>query len=595
MIRQSGNVTPGRDVSAPGRRGPEDFSRSGAGRKAVLLGLLCFVVYNANLRWIGAYDSVASSILPFGIWRGDGLHLDHYSDYGSSKGYSIVRTRDGRLASLYPIVTPLLVAPLYFPTLFSKVRYLDETTENEYRRLLMEKLSASIVASISVVFLWLTLRAVTSRRKATVLSAAYAFGTVTWTISSQALWQHGAAQLLLSAALYVLYGRKTAPATPAILGALAGLVAANRPVDLMLSAALGLIILRRVGKRSWPFFAVASIVAGLALFYNLTFFGSPTGGYSTFRFPNGVSIGFGGNPLYAIAHLLFSNRGLLFFSPFFLFFLRKRALPAERRGPDPVERSFLLGAVLVTWLLYGVLNTGWSGGYTYGPRYTADAMPVLVFLLASHLDGALRRTEKFLLGATLAIAFAIQLIGAFCYPGGNSGTEDYGYWDFSVSGPALAFRAGPQQPHFLGWIASGITMDRRLEPQEMRATYRWDLDPEEEWPAGTCRTVRFRIWNDGPATWSSLGRWGEEGGVRIVTRWESLDARVPVVMPETRFWLGTRVRPDYRVRRELIVQAPETPGWFRLTVELVQVGFVRFSDAGCPPLQAEIRLTGNPR
>jgi 4-hydroxybenzoate polyprenyltransferase len=36
---------------------------------ALLLGLLCLLVYNANLRWIGAGDTFPARYLPLGIWR----------------------------------------------------------------------------------------------------------------------------------------------------------------------------------------------------------------------------------------------------------------------------------------------------------------------------------------------------------------------------------------------------------------------------------------------------------------------------------------------------------------------------------------------
>lgn len=583
-------------AAAPGVGGSSN-ARTGSAtrtRAAVLLGLTCFLVYNVNLRWIGSYDSMASSLLPFNLWQGKGFYLDEYADYGPDMGYSIVRTRNGRWGSLYPIVTPLLVSPLYFATRLTDALRFERTTQKEYQRWLMEKLSASILASLSVVFLWGALRGITSRRKAALLAAAYAFGTVTWTISSQALWQHGAAQLFVSASLYLLYGREVRSGTAAALGLLAGLIAANRPADLFFSAAFGLILLRRQGRRSWPFFAAAAVPVVLVLLYNLTFFGSPTGGYVMFRFPDGDGVRFGANPLVGTFHLVFSNRGLLFFSPFFLFLLRKRTGDAGCGAPDRVERALLFGAVAATWLLHTSLNTGWSGGYTYGPRYAADALPILVFLLASHLDGALRRTEKFLLGATLTIAFAIQLVGAFCYPGGNSGTEDYGYWDFSRSGPVLAFRAGVQQPHFLGFVARRLTVDRPLEPHERRAAYRWDLDAEEEWPAGTSRKARFRIWNESSVSWSSLGSWGESNGIRIVFRWKSLDPRVPSWTQEIQQGVGFRFLPGHRIRRSVTLRAPEAPGWYRLTLELVQIGVGRFSEGGSPPLEADIHVTGPP-
>ncbi len=61
----------------------------------------------------------------------------------------------------------------------------------------MEKLTASFLAALSVSLLYLLLRRRTAPPIALLLAVAYAFGTTTWVISSQALWQHGMAQVLV--------------------------------------------------------------------------------------------------------------------------------------------------------------------------------------------------------------------------------------------------------------------------------------------------------------------------------------------------------------------------------------------------------------
>ena len=55
----------------------------------------------------------------------------------------------------------------------------------------MEKLSASFLAALSASLLYLVLRRRAKPSIALLLTLAYAFGTTTWVISSQALWQHG--------------------------------------------------------------------------------------------------------------------------------------------------------------------------------------------------------------------------------------------------------------------------------------------------------------------------------------------------------------------------------------------------------------------
>ncbi|WP_164075911.1 hypothetical protein, partial [Stenotrophomonas maltophilia] len=47
---------------------------------ALLLGLLCFFVYNANLRSISAADTYAARYLPFSIWRNHSVALNPILD-----------------------------------------------------------------------------------------------------------------------------------------------------------------------------------------------------------------------------------------------------------------------------------------------------------------------------------------------------------------------------------------------------------------------------------------------------------------------------------------------------------------------------------
>ena len=178
----------------------------------VLLGLLCFLVYNANLRQIGSGDTLSARYLPLILWHHGTLALDldarwvahgHPVRTNQTKpapadpkvkffepcAYWITRTHQNQLASFYPVVTPLLVAPLYYPA----VCWLDvhgwEQPHIDRVAELMEKLSASLLASVASVVMYLVLRRDGSRW-CLLFALAFAFGTNTWMISSQALWQH---------------------------------------------------------------------------------------------------------------------------------------------------------------------------------------------------------------------------------------------------------------------------------------------------------------------------------------------------------------------------------------------------------------------
>ena len=212
------------------------------------------------------------------------------------------------------MVLPVLVAPLYIPAVgYLHVRgWTGERVDRVAR--IMEKLTASLLAALSVSLLYLLLRRRAAPPLALLLTVAYAFGTTTWVISSQALWQHGMAQLLVIGTVLILTDPCTAPRAVAA-GLLCGLIAGNRPPDAILAAALGVYGIYWAGRRAVLLAVAAAAPVTLVLLYNLTVVGAIGGGYGLVGrrsfFELDVASG--------LAGLLFSpTRGLFVFSPFLL-------------------------------------------------------------------------------------------------------------------------------------------------------------------------------------------------------------------------------------------------------------------------------------
>ncbi len=404
-----------------GREARDGFDRTDRRewRTSALLLLLCLLVYNANLRCIGAGDTLPARYLPFGIWRYGSVLLNPIQrptlERHAINHYWITQGRNWNLVSLYPIVVPLAVAPLYAPA----VTYLDLRgwTERRLRRVaaLMEKLSASLVAAVAVALFYQVLRRRARRWSALLLALAFAFGTDTWMIGSQALWQHGMAELLVVGALYLLSEPCSGRRGAAALGALCALLVANRPPDAILAAALGLHALWWTGPRWRWLLAGGALPLGLLLVYNLGWVGSLFGAYALIPshavFNNADWWG-------GIAGLLVSPaRGLFVYSPFLLL-----VFPAVRRGlrdadPGPRRLTLAIGAAALGQLML-YANTDWRAGMSWGPRFLTDLLPLLVWLLPPALD-TLRTPGRTLFAAGVLAAVAIQAIGAFWYIGAS--------------------------------------------------------------------------------------------------------------------------------------------------------------------------------
>ncbi len=381
-------------------------------KTSLLIGLVCLLVYNINGRGITAGDTYPARYLPFAIVQHQTLFLDpvaRVTAQGRGAGaFWMVPRPDGHIISLYPVVVPLLVAPLYVPAVLHlrATGWTDGRLDHLAR--IMEKLSASLIAALSASLLYLLLRRRSSGAVALLLTAAYAFGTTTWVISSQALWQHGMGALLVIGALLVLTGASTAPRAVAA-GLLCGLIAANRPPDAILAAALGVYGLYWASRRHKLWFAAAAALPLAALLlYNFGAAGNVLGGYGLI----GKARFFSHDLFAGIAGLLFSpTRGLLIFSPFLLFLvLAFRFLPRGRE--ERLLTLAMTAAVVLQIVLYA--KADWRGGLSWGPRYLTSLLPFLVWMLVPVVS-ALRGLARIGFHAAVGVAILIEAIGAFCY------------------------------------------------------------------------------------------------------------------------------------------------------------------------------------
>ena len=383
--------------------------------RALLLFLLALLVYNANLRVIASGDSRATRFVPLALLRSGTFALDDFRLHvkGFFQNAYWAEEMDGHLVSMYPVVTPLLAAPLYIPAAIYLERRGWQDRPLAFAAALSEKLAASVLAAASVGLLYLLLRRRAPRGDALLLTLAYAFGTNTWATSSQALWQHGASQLLLIAALLAATGERTAGRF-AVCGVCCGLLAANRPLDALLAGAVAAWLALEVpDKRRLAAFVLPAAAVGLAFaLYNVAVFGQPLGGY-----PLLIRDGFFDHSvLSGLAGLFFSpGKGLFVFSPVLLFLFARPFVA----GPPEDRRLDLCLAAGSAALLFVLARADWRGGFCYGPRFLTDLLPVFFWLLVPVL-ARMGRGLRIAFVAALLLSLPQQVIGVLYYPFGKS-------------------------------------------------------------------------------------------------------------------------------------------------------------------------------
>ncbi len=402
---------------------------------SLLIGLCCLLVYNANGRAISAGDTYPARYLPFSIWRNHTVLLDPIARLtAQGRGdapFWMVPLPGGHTISLYPVVQPVILAPLYLPAVgyLNLKGWTDARLDHVAR--VMEKLCASLMAAFSAALLYLLLRRQASVSLAVLLTLAYAFGTTTWMIGSQALWQHGMAELLVVVALLLLTGTCTWPRVVAV-GIVCGLLAGNRPPDALLAAALGVYGLFWAGRKAVLLAAAAALPMGLVLLYNLGVAENFAGAYGRMGraafFRHDLWSGLGG--------LLFSpTRGLFVFSPFLLFLFLAWRLPPEDRGLALALRV----AVVLQILLYA--KTDWRTGIYWGSRYLTDLLPILLWMLVPVVT-SLRVLGRLCFLLAVGLAVAIEAIGAFWYISSTDGLIASA-WDWRNAPFVASLQHGP--------------------------------------------------------------------------------------------------------------------------------------------------------
>jgi hypothetical protein len=433
---------------------PAPFASARGLPTSLLIGIGCFLVYNANFRSISAGDTYPARYQPFAILRSGSLSLDPIlplvqQKRGPTEAYWIREGRGGRAISLYPVVLPVLVSPLYIPAALHlrSQGWPEEGIDSTAR--IMEKVIASLIAAGSAALLYLLLRRRASKRLALVLTLVYAFGTTTWVISSQALWQHGLAQLLLVSALLLVTGPATFARVIAA-GVILALIAGNRPPDAFLAAALGIHGLFWAGRRAPWLVGAAAIPAGLVLAYNLMLAGHWAGGYGL----AGNKEHFAHDLLPGLAGLLFSPaRGLFVFSPFLLLvpFAFRRVWADDGNRRLTLALGIAMGVLL---LFYSKLD--WTGGASWGPRWLTDILPVLFWMLPPAVV-SLRGLGRLLFACGCAVAVVIEAIGAFWYLNVSDETlsiassQRHALWDIRNAPFVAELRHGPARADL--WVA----------------------------------------------------------------------------------------------------------------------------------------------
>lgn len=385
----------------------------GANKYPIIIFLVCFLVYGITTCIQFNGDVKPAALLPFLIINQHTLYFDgvipHLLDPVNGWGsmYNLMQF-NGHYVSAYPIVTPILLLPVYIIHMLCMVAFNGGW---EYYSVLSKSCASLMMAFASVLFYMICTRLFT-KRTAILTTIIFAFGTLTWAISSQSLWQHGTSELLLIIMLLCIVRNETKEDITnfVIIGICSGLFIFNRPSDIfLLIPVLYYIYL----KRSYVFLFWASVSGLPFLIYNILMLGSVFGGYNTIATAYMIQPVNIMNIINKFLVLFISpNRGLFIYSPILIL-----SLWGMYYIKGSLRNVFLLSipAIIALALFHSIHLDSLAGGYTYGPRYLIAALPMLCIFCGYTLE-KVRGKVWIIITALLVFSVFIQAIGAWGYP-----------------------------------------------------------------------------------------------------------------------------------------------------------------------------------
>ena len=425
---------------------------------AVALAAGLLIVYNANGREIGSFDSQPTKFAARELLVRRTLALNHV--VGAVPQYAeraaFVLSPDGRYRSAYSPMPAILAAAIAYP--LAKMRLLD--VRAAHAPSLIAVLGASLLTALAVAVLYFTARQWVDRARAIALAVGLGLGTGLWPLVSRTLWAHETAIFGLAVAIAAFCSSHDRLRSGAVVWVAAGLSLAGvaRPQLAPTIAVLLLGICARAPRREAAVaVALVGVSAASLMFVNWRWFGEPLGAVALMGETNDavhrtrgwIDWSFPGLP----GLLLSPSRGLLIFSPIVAVALAGFA--DARRAPWGSPLPWCAAAAIAQFILYGGYAVWWAG-HTYGPRYMLDVLPALVPLAAAALVRVrLSSAAAALCGVALAWSIAMSATGAFFYPHDEWNTSpvsvdrDHGrLWDWSDPQFVRCWRSGPSPQNF---------------------------------------------------------------------------------------------------------------------------------------------------
>jgi hypothetical protein len=387
-------------------QGPPSYSvlaRSPALVSCVLFALLLAVYAASPVRT--PTDSRWSIHTAMSFAHGHGGDLTEYLPLLAQQEFYSIEYPDGRPRTRYPIGPSLLAIPAVVVSSWLRPHFADEL--RAYMPVRTEQLIASVVgAAAGAVFFWVIFSQFQSVAIATLATLIFAFCTSIWSTATRALWQHGPLVLMLVVAMLLLARARRRPELVQYVSLPLGMAYLMRPTAIVPIMLISCYIL--VCHREWlaRYIGWSLLIAIPWIAYNLTVYHWILPPYysreafsETTRFTEGL-----------LGNLFSPSRGLLVYSPVLIFALSGFVLALRDEAQRGLHIAY--GAIVVAQLIIVGAGSMWWGGHSFGPRFTTDIVPFLVYFTAFNfrLPSSVRPTARHAIFAGMVVLAVASLL-----------------------------------------------------------------------------------------------------------------------------------------------------------------------------------------
>jgi hypothetical protein len=374
--------------------------------------LIAFCIFVAGMRYMASGDAIPAILLPISLIRERNLDFNEFVKNKNHLPYPF-RNVNGRIVSNFPILPGLLNTPIFLLAYFFGM----SLQQMAKWRILLSLLSAAAIASLSVVFMYLALKIITSRNKAIFFSLVYALATSAWSVAAIGIWQHGPSIMFITAALWLLLRKdRYLPYS----GLLLSLAFFNRPSNLLIALPLTIYVFLHYRQYFRTYLTAALLPVPFFLSYSYVYFNKPL-------FIYGFPLDLSDNLFAGMAGSLFSpSHGIFIFTPILLFSAGPLIKSLSPKKYD-IFYTYLAVAAMAVLLLHSQ-RLDWYGGWSYSYRYLVETLPILtIFLVLAWEENISKKLYlRFIFSFLLLWSVYTQILGAYIYP---SGFDNYSLGD----------------------------------------------------------------------------------------------------------------------------------------------------------------------